>query len=204
MAIQLTSTHVIGIGRDRICYRHPSDPDFCIKLPKHREKQTRREKEYFLYLLKKGADLRYVATYMGDVETSLGTGALFPMIHDDHGEVSLTLTQVIQQGLMQRDQIEQGLERLYDYLVSNGICTRDISPNNIVCRRRGKQVDFILIDGVSSPNHNPLTIRIPALIRQAVNKSWRSLMTKVERLLQESEALGQSIFHPLQSSSFQI
>ncbi|MDO6683348.1 MULTISPECIES: YrbL family protein [unclassified Oceanobacter] len=187
MKIQLSPAYIIGVGRDRICYRHPYDPDFCIKLPLHNEKQTRREKSYFLYLLKKGADLRYIATYMGDVETSLGTGALFPMIHDDQGQVSLTLTQVIQQDLMTPDEIDRKLELLRHYLQDNGICTRDVSPNNIACRRRGEQVDFILIDGVSSPNHNPLTIRIPSLISHAVDKSWRSLTRKVEQLREKQQ-----------------
>ena len=184
--LKLDQSLIIGKGRDRLCFRHPQDPDFCIKIAQRRdEKQTRREKEYFLYLLKKGKDLRYIAPYMGSVRTSYGEGALFPMIHDDNGQVSPTLTEAIKSGLYKQDLIFHKLDNLKKYLIDNGICARDVSPNNILCRRRGEQVDFILVDGVTSPNFNPLTIRLPALIRRTVEKSWVSLKRKVENLTNE-------------------
>ena len=182
--MNLTPDLLIGRGRDRLCYRHPNDPDFCIKVAANGpEKQTRREKEYFLYLLRKGADLRYIAPYMGEVETSMGTGGLFPLVRNDNGEVSRTLSQSIHAGEIDQLTVENKLNELYCYLLNNGICTRDISPNNIMVRRRGEQLDFILIDGVSSPGHNPLTIRLPALVKRAIDKSWESLMRKVKQLL---------------------
>lgn len=184
--LQLDQSLMIGKGRDRICFRHPDDPDFCIKVAQRSdEKQTRREKDYFLYLLKKGKDLRYIAPYMGSVRTSYGEGALFPMIQDDNGQVSPTLTEAIQSGLYDHDLVCRKLDTLKEYLIENGICARDVSPNNILCRRRGGQVDFILVDGVSNPNLNPLTIRMPALTRRALEKSWTSLRTKVARLMSE-------------------
>lgn len=187
--LKLDPSLLIGRGRDRLCFRHPQDPDFCIKVAQRSdEKQTRREKDYFLYLLKKGKDLRYVAPYMGSVRTSYGEGALFPMIHDDNGQVSLTLTESIQSGLYEQDFICRKLDHLKEYLIENGICARDVSPNNILCRRRGEQIDFILVDGVSNPNFNPLTIRLPTLIRRTVEKSWISLKMKVKHLMNEFDA----------------
>ena len=180
--ISINPELLIGRGRDRACYRHPDDPDFCIKVGTKPEKQTRREKRYFLYLLRKGVDMRFIAPYMGDIKTSQGTGALFPLIHDDNGEVSLTLTQTIKANQIDRGTLNRKLDQLYRYLVDNHICTRDVSPNNIMVRRRAGQIDFILIDGVSRPNLNPLSIRLPALAKRSVDKCWVSLMQKVNKL----------------------
>lgn len=52
--LNLKNACLIGEGRDRLCYEYPKNHDSCIKIPKRPEKQTRREKLYFKWLLYNG------------------------------------------------------------------------------------------------------------------------------------------------------
>jgi hypothetical protein len=74
----------IGEGQERICYRHPEDPDKIIKLQKgSSDKQTRRELELYRRLARrKNTDYSQLPRYYGKVKTNLGEGFVTDLIRD--------------------------------------------------------------------------------------------------------------------------
>ncbi|WP_419812057.1 YrbL family protein [Bacterioplanoides sp.] len=185
--IILTDKLVIGKGRDRICYQHPSNPSLCIKISIRDNKQSVREARYFSYLYKTGSDARHLSCYRGTVETNVGTGYLFDLIADDSGDVSKTLTELLKNGEISDQEIKQPIQQLSDYLVHNRICVRDISPSNIVYQKTGSGFELMIIDGVSNPGIYPWTIRFKHLVKRANDKSWASFHRKVQRLMAEQK-----------------
>lgn len=178
----LTDDLIIGKGRDRVCYRHPSDINLCIKISIKNNKQSFREARYFSFLYKGKKDLSHLSCYRGKVETSLGIGYVFDLVLDHDGQVSKTLTHFFEQANTPYSTIDSSVINLREYLIKNRICVRDISPSNIVYQKLSKGYKLMIIDGVSNPGISPLTIRLGILIKRANDKSWKSFHRKIKRL----------------------
>lgn len=180
--IQLTDALIIGKGRDRICYEHPTIKEQCIKTSITSHKQSRREVRYFSFLNKKKTDLSHVSGFLGKVQTNKGLGFCFELIRNQNGEVAPTLREVLEQRIISFSDVEAELEQLKVYLLDNSICVRDISPSNIIYQTTEHGINLVIIDGISNANFNPLTIRLPKLINAAITKSWKGLERKLARI----------------------
>ncbi|MEQ3692654.1 MAG: YrbL family protein [Thalassolituus sp.] len=183
--INLSKAELIGQGRDRNCYRHPSIHNQCIKVSRKSQKQTRREQAYFAYLMKRSADTSKLSHYLSTVQTTHGEGATFELILDDKGQISSTLTAVIRDTEVPYSTIRALLDDLRSYLLTQKICVRDLSPNNIMCQQQDGKLNLFIVDGVSNPGINPLNIRVAFMSRYFIKRSWRSLERKVDGLYQE-------------------
>ena len=108
------------------------------------------------------------------------------MILDEKGQISSTLTEVIRNAEVPYATIRSLLDDLHAYLLTQQICVRDLSPNNIMCQKQDGKINLVIIDGVSNPSINPLNIRVAFMSRYFIKRSWRSLERKVDGLYQES------------------
>lgn len=180
--IDLSAAELIGQGRDRNCYRHPTIDNQCIKVSRQPQKQTRREQVYFSYLNRKKRDMSGVACYLDTVQTSFGEGAVFELVSNENGQLASTLTEAIKRKEISHAQTEELLTELYNYLYDQKICVRDLSPNNIMCQWQHGKPKLIIVDGVSNPGINPLNIRIGCLAHRFIDRSWASLEKKLSIL----------------------
>jgi serine/threonine protein kinase len=180
--IQLSDDLIIGKGRDRICYEHPAIHEQCIKISKKSDKQSKREMHYFSFLKNKNTDLSKISTFLGVVETNKGLGYAFDLIRDNDGNVSKTLLQSLNTKEFTIQDIKLQLSNLKEYLITNKICVRDISPSNISCQKTLGSINLFIIDGVSNANANPLTIRFQRLINASIDKAWKGLGRKLARI----------------------
>lgn len=180
--IQLSDELIIGKGRDRICYEHPTIKDLCIKTSINTHKQSRREVRYFSFLQKRNTDFSHVSEFLGKVRTNKGTAFCFKLIRESSGKVSPTLREALEQQIISLKDVQHELILLKEYLIVNRICVRDISPSNIIYQTTPHNINLIIIDGISNPNLNPLTIRHPKLISAAIGKAWKSLERKLTRI----------------------
>lgn len=179
--IELSDDLIIGKGRDRICYEHPAIFNLCIKISITTDKQSLREMRYFKFLKGKQTDLSKISTFLGKVKTNKGLGYSFDLIRDYDGKVSKTLLQSLESNECSMQRIRPLISELKQYLMTNKICVRDISPSNISCQKTKDGINLFIIDGVSNSNINPLTTRLPGLINKAIEKAWKGLDRKLER-----------------------
>jgi serine/threonine protein kinase len=180
--IQLSDDLIIGEGRDRICYEHPAIHEQCIKISKKSDKQSKREMHYFSFLKNKNTDLSKISMFLGVVETNKGLGYAFDLIIDNDGNVSKTLLQSLNAKEFTIQDIKLQLSSLKEYLITNKICVRDISPSNISCQKTLDSINLFIVDGVSNANANPLTIRFQRLINASIDKAWKGLDRKLARI----------------------
>lgn len=179
----LNEENLIGQGRDRACYTHTEDPKLCIKVSLRPESQSIRERNYLKYLKEKRKDLSLISCHMGEIETNHGKGHLFQLERFADGQIAPTIKEAIQRHLFSKKQLLSELQTLKNYLITNAICVRDLSPTNIVCKQGiNNQIIFKIIDGIGSPNHNPLTIRWRRLTHQAIEKAWQRLERKINQI----------------------
>lgn len=182
--IQLSDSLIIGKGRDRVCYEHPQQENLCIKISISNDKQSKREIRYFNFLKKKKVDLSHISTFRGKLNTNIGVGYTFDVIRDHDGKISKTLRQCLESRIFPIESIQPKIKDLKEYLISNKICVRDISPSNISCQITPHDINLFIIDGVSNSNINPLTIRFEGLVNASIEKAWRGLSRKLARIEQ--------------------
>jgi hypothetical protein len=176
-------SQLIGQGRDRYCYAHPENPTLCIKIARHSEQQSARERKYIDFLKKRGTDLSNISCHAGLIQTNKGTGHLFELLRLENGNIAPTLKSVIQTNQVSIDECLKELQKLKSYLIVNNICVRDLSPTNIVCDVSDtNNIRFVIIDGIGSPNFNPLTIRWSRLTKKAIERAWARLERKAKQL----------------------
>ncbi len=181
--IYLHKTQLIAKGRDRACYQHPTDPDLCIKVAIKPEKQSKRERSYLDYLHKKNRDLTNISLYQGKVDTNLGTGYLFDLIRVDNETVAPTLNSAIKNNLIEYEEVKRILSQLENYLYEQKICVYDLSPNNIaVQKNKMGEWDYKLIDGLGVANANPFVMRINYLTDVLLNRSFKRLNEKIDKI----------------------
>jgi hypothetical protein len=179
--IELSDDLIIGKGRDRICYEHPSSFNLCIKISITTDKQSVREMRYFKFLKNKQTDLSKISTFAGKIKTNKGLGYSFDLIRDYDGKVSKTLLQSLESNECSMQQVRPFISDLKQYLMTNKICVRVISPSNISCQKTKDAIKLFIIDGVSNANINPLTIRVQSLVNKSIEKAWKGLDRKLER-----------------------
>lgn len=68
--LELNENLFIGAGKRRRCYRHPDDPEKCIKIgvsggKKGRDMQTDRERKYYRLYTKRGCSLKHLSPCYG-------------------------------------------------------------------------------------------------------------------------------------------
>jgi hypothetical protein len=182
--IHLSDDLIVGKGRDRVCYEHPQNSNLCIKISISNDKQSKREVSYFNFLKRTDADLSKISIFRGKKNTNNGLGYTFDLIRDHDGSVSKTLRQCLESQEFTTQWIQPQLIKLKQYLITNKICVRDISPSNIVCKKKPHGIDLFIIDGVSNSNINPFTIRLQSLVNASIDKAWKGLDRKLSRIEQ--------------------
>jgi len=180
--INLSDNLIVGKGRDRVCYEHPNNANLCIKISITNDKQSKREVSYFKFLKKTNADLSKISIFRGKKNTSIGLGYTFDLIRDHDGCISKTLRQCLESQEFTTQWIRPQLIKLKQYLITNKICVRDISPSNISCKKTPHGIDLFIIDGVSNSNINPFTIRLQSLVNASIDKAWKGLERKLVRI----------------------
>lgn len=187
--LTLLPANELAHGNDRAIYRHPDQPDRCIKVPRFPERgsqQNEREKVYFDNLKRRGVDdWRYVPEYFGTVDTTVGEGLVFGLITDADGTPSATIRQHRDRGETQWLASQAFLDELtglYRYLRRHWIIPSDINDRNVVCQRRADgSIHLWLIDGVSNPDFLPLANVWPWFARQKIDRRIRRFFIKLNR-----------------------
>jgi hypothetical protein len=185
--IELKTDDLIGRGRTRCCYRHPDDPDKCIKID-HRKHggPTAKEAAYYRKLARMRPDFSYqhIPRFHGFVDTNLGKGGVFDLIRDEtDGQISRPLNDYIHAGEVSaddplwREAHSHYLKTLYD----EAIIIRDFNPGNVCARRmRDGGYQLVTIDGIGHRDFIPLCDYFPwfarrKLRRQVEQKNFGSL-----------------------------
>ena len=186
--LDIDNSLMIGKGANRICYQHPADSGKCIKIPiSDSHKVQTLECKYLQKLKSAGIPWRHMSQYYGEIETSRGKGYVYELIRDYDNKISKKLTDYL--GIVPEEYIEfeailHSLAELKIFLLDYKIIVRNLRPYNILLKRPSHQ-DCIamLIDNFGHHNSLPhLSDHIAYLAHKAVEKKWKNLETRVNKL----------------------
>lgn len=178
--IELHPDDLIGRGRTRACYRHPHDPDKCIKIDKRTHGgPTAKEAAYYRKLARIWPHLSFthIPRFYGMAETNLGPGGVFDLIRDEtDGRISKSLLDCLLAGEVSaqdprwRDAHARYLETLY----REAVIIRDFNPGNLCARRmRNGSYQLVTIDGIGHRDFIPLCDYFPWFARRKLRRHVR-------------------------------
>ena len=174
--VSLSSKHFVAEGTDRRCYRHPDDPNYCIKvlLPERRSGRFWREINYYKSLQHRGVEFSHLAEFHGLIDTSLGKGAIFELVLDADGQVSKSLDYYLaRENEHFNSRAIMEFETLKQYFYAQWIVFHDLNPTNILVKQLGlDKFRLIVIDGVGHNHFIPLANYSRSLARRKLTRVW--------------------------------
>lgn len=181
--ILLSDREFVAKGSTRYCYRHPDNPDRCIKIPhelSRGHKQNRDDARYFKLLERRGVEWCHIPHCHGWVETNVGTGLVFDFFHTPTGFPLPSIARHLKRGHITVDQMAEPLEELKRYLLANRIIIRDLNGTNIVCDVAASDAGRLyLIDGIGNADYIKLANVIPLFARKKIERHWTRFINKL-------------------------
>ena len=176
--LDLGSSALIGKGLHRECFEHPDDPSLCVKIVvAGNSDENQREAKYYGKLARRGISWDMLTRFRGLVETNRGTGAVFDLVRDMDGAVSLPLDHYLGSANLTaqfEQQIGDALVELRAYLLGNRIVTMTLKTKNIVYQRLGVAAGrLVIVDNVGNSDFLPLSNYSAFLARQKIKRKWR-------------------------------
>ncbi len=188
----------IASGAFAHCYRHPDDPQLCIKIPTSSSKAGKRlrtDVSYYhkLHALKK--DLSQVSDMLGPCLTDLGPGHLYQCITDHDGSVSKTLGHHIKEHPEKLSEIITALQELAQYLLTNRIMISDIHVRNILLRVNPEKAPLaIIVDGIGDKVAITLLNHIGSLADAKIARRWNRFITYLQNKFPEIDFPEDQLF----------
>lgn len=174
--IELETEKMIGKGLHREVYIHPEDESKCVKVVVLRgEKETKREQAYYRFLQKKNINWISLPEFYGNVETNLGSGAVFDLVRDEDGQVSKTLEfylNNLSEYTEWHDLFIDALKRLKADMLGQNIIAMTIKPKNMVIRYQKGKVDCLIIDNIGNSDILPVASYCPYFGEKKINRKW--------------------------------
>ncbi len=184
--ITINKSALIGKGHHREVYRHPNDPNLCIKIifdTNYDSREIQRELNYYKHLEKKGATWEMLPRYHGDIETNLGTGSVFDMILDFDGSISRSLGHYLnsnEKTTTYFDDLLISLSMLKSYLLKNKVVTKSLAHRNIVCQKSESGIGrLVLIDNIGNTEFLPISNHVGFMARKKIMRKWRRFEYKL-------------------------
>ncbi len=139
--IQLSDDLLINKGTLRICYEHPADKQFVIKVAIDNGKEGNlanfKEWKAAAALLKEHRELPFVSNYHGFVDTNQGKGLVCDCIRDYDDSISGTIWDyIIFKEKCDVVYIQQVMRAFCDVLILQNIRLFDLNLKNVALRLR--------------------------------------------------------------------
>lgn len=177
--IYLQNETCLAKGTERALYQHPEHQDQGIKIYWHRRRRRNDSNNEWQYSLLLGP-CDCVACPIKWVETDLGKGLVVPLIRDADGAISKTLQDVIDEQLMTKTEISNGLLAFKKELLNHAVSVTDVAPSNIMCQLGldKKLQRLVLVDGFGYSHFFSISKLLPSVSRRKTLRRFNRMFAK--------------------------
>lgn len=177
--IYLKKATCLAKGTERAFYQHPKHQDQGIKIYWRRRRRRNDSKNEWQYSLSLG-QCACVACPIKWVETDLGKGLVVPLIRNADGAISKTLQAVIDEQLMSKTEISNGLLAFKKELLDNAVSVTDVAPSNILCQLGldNKLARLVLVDGFGYSHFFSISKLFPSVCRRKTLRRFDRMFAK--------------------------
>ena len=198
--IQIHSTDLIGKGLHRECFSHPQDNSLCVKIAVNENiTETRREQSYYRLLESRKVSWAMLPKFHGNIDTNMGSGAVFDMIRNPDGAVSKTLEfylRSIEESRRHYSDLLSAFVALKDYLLKEQIITMTIKPKNIVYQESGEERGkLFIVDNIGNSDYLPLCNYSKMFGSKKIRRKWQRFENSILKTYPENDAFKEIIDH---------
>jgi hypothetical protein len=197
--LNIKPDHLVGKGLHREVYRHPEDSTKCLKIviqdnarENSGDEETLREQAYYSTLIKRGISWGALPQFYGNIDTNLGSAAIFDLVCDHDGSVANTLEYYLsRQELTQQNLsgLSQAMKHLKTTLIADSIVTMTIKPKNIVYQKTSvTEGCLLIIDNIGNSDFLPLADHIGLLARLKTKRKWQRFEASILAMANNSAA----------------
>ncbi|MCH8499661.1 MAG: PhoP regulatory network YrbL family protein [Marinobacter sp.] len=171
--IDLTDCQPFARGGNRDCYRHPEQPDRCLKLvrtealearrkrqprykrwrPNHAMDDNQQEHRAYQQLLRDHPECdtlwHHLPRFYGQADTSLGLANVCELILSADNTPAPTLEALITADPLHPTLVD-AIRQFQQWLRQHQVMTRNLLPHNLVVGGQDEQLRLVLIDGLGA------------------------------------------------------
>lgn len=180
--IQLSETTFIAKGKLRSTHEYPGNDSLCIKICNdspvaiHRQK---REVKFYKKMEKRKISFEYIAPYVGEVQTNLGTGYIYQRVINPDGSIPCDLNELLRSSDEGNQEILQQIQQLGLFLKKHSIFFHDALLCNILCRKEANgKYSLILIDALGDTVAIPIFNYIKKNADKRITKKWYKYLVR--------------------------
>ena len=182
--LNIKPDHLVGKGLHREVYRHPEDSTKCLKIviqdnvrENSGDEETLREQAYYTALIKRGISWGSLPKFYGNIETNLGSAAIFDLVSDYDSGVAKTLEHYLSSEELTQQNLSgliQAMKDLKATLIADSIVTMTIKPKNIVYQKTSPiKGRLLIIDNIGNSDFLPFANHISLLARLKTRRKWQ-------------------------------
>ncbi|RLA48020.1 MAG: hypothetical protein DRR06_00870 [Gammaproteobacteria bacterium] len=192
--IEINSSALIGKGLHRECYVHPQDKNLCIKVAVNENiKETQREQKYYRFLKRKNICWDMLPKFYGNIDTNMGSGAVFDMIRNHDASVSKTLEHYLDSNENTESHyagLVQSLALLKAYLLTENIITMTIKPKNILYQELDAENGrLFIVDNIGNSDLLPICNYSKRLGNKKILRKWQRFESSLLKTYPDNKAL---------------
>ena len=197
----LTPSLLIGRGKRRECYHHPDDNKLCIKIVVAGDnKETIREQAYYRFLEKRKVSWEMITRFHGNVETNMGTGAVFQLISDYDGKVSKSLKHYLSyfdEKTLNHKTLSKAIRDLKQFLLKGRIITMSLADHNMVFKKvTATEGVLVLVDNIGNSDFIPVANYINYFAQKKMLYEWKRFESCLLNDYPDNEMLRQIFTDP--------
>ena len=183
--LSISDSLYIGKGQDRECYQHPICRNKCIKVTVSKNyRQHFHDIKNYRLLERRGIDWTYLSRFYNLCETNLGIGLVFELIKDYNGTVSKTLDHRLRFKHLKINSpsLNKALSILKEFLLEEGITTRDLKGSNILVQYSSKtEYRLVIVDGLGHNELIPVFKLSKALTKMKIERGWKRFLHNLQK-----------------------
>lgn len=182
--ITLDPAKKFGKGLHREVFVHPDNANLCIKVVTYgNQQETKREQNYYKQLQQRNIAWDLLPKFHGNIETNLGSGAVFDVIRDPNGEISKTLEHYLADKNFvanNQAQLQTALIELREYLLKYHVMSMAMKPKNMLYQLSTTGAGKIfIIDNLGNSDFIPICNYVHFFADQKIIRRWDRFIAKL-------------------------
>ena len=185
MNVTLTKDLYLDAGSCRTVYQHPELDNFCIKV-NHNLRKDRNITEIVFYNYHRKKPLTFIAQYRGTVRTTLGKGVVTEIVKDPDGDISKSLEEYIEAGILSIENAFYYLLALQEDVLKSSVLLHDDGIQNILMRKElDGRLTPVLVDGFGPRDMSFKSLSrmvLPFLARRKSKQVIKGMMRRTAKM----------------------
>ena len=178
--IEISEDLYIGEGNQKKVYHHPHDEHLCIKIAKPgKPRRLVGLKREIRYTAKYQDNLPFLAKYIQEQDTNMGTGYVFELIKNDNGKVSTPLGLYIKNKTV--SELDKKVAHIYRLLIQHRAPISDTNPNNFLIQdSQNNSQSLHLVDGFGNSDFIKICDFSKHFLKKKLDRKFSSLCKRLK------------------------